>query len=301
MIEPLFILAPPRSFTSISCGMIGCHPQLFGLAEVNIFAVDTVAELLDMHATRRRLQNGILRSLAELGFEEQTEATCEAARRWLLDNKDMTTAELFRTMQDWAGERGLVDKSPLHVFEPGALSRIGANFPNARYLHLTRHPGDTVKSIYQLKNEMKGKAVAKFPALARHGDEVFDPKAPETLWLEPHLRIMEFLETIPSNRKMRMRGEDFLPDPRNYLGQIAEWLEISTSDEAIEAMLHPERSPFARLGPANARYGNDPGFMEHPELRPYSYKEKPLEWTRPDGQTVPLSDTVNAYAMILGY
>ncbi|MCS0494077.1 sulfotransferase [Ancylobacter sp. MQZ15Z-1] len=300
MVEPLFILAPPRSFTSISCGMIGCHPQLFGLAEVNLFAVDTVAELIDMHRTRRRLQNGILRSLAELAFGEQTETTCEAARRWLNDNQDMTTAELFRTMQDWADGRGLVDKSPLHVYAPEALARIAGNFPQARFLHLTRHPGDTVKSILQLKTEMREKALAKFPALAGREEQV-DPKSPETMWLQPHLDIMEMLETIPPERKMRLRGEDFLSDPRNYLTQIAGWLGIRTDDEAIDAMMHPEASPFACLGPANARYGNDPGFMENPALRPYSWKARPLEWVKPDGEAVELSETVSSYGMILGY
>ena len=33
MTEPLFILAPPRSFTSVVCAMIGNHPQMLGLPE----------------------------------------------------------------------------------------------------------------------------------------------------------------------------------------------------------------------------------------------------------------------------
>jgi hypothetical protein len=39
--RPLFILAPPRSFTSVICGMIGQHPQMYGLPEVNLFAGET--------------------------------------------------------------------------------------------------------------------------------------------------------------------------------------------------------------------------------------------------------------------
>lgn len=36
MLEPLFILAPPRSFTSVVCAMIGQHPDMCGLPEVNL-------------------------------------------------------------------------------------------------------------------------------------------------------------------------------------------------------------------------------------------------------------------------
>ncbi|QIB35185.1 sulfotransferase family protein [Ancylobacter pratisalsi] len=300
MIEPLFILAPPRSFTSISCGMIGSHPALFGLAEVNIFAVETVGELMEMHRTRRRLQNGILRSLAELAFGEQSETTCEAARRWLVANPDMTTAELFRTLQEWAEGRGLVDKSPLHVYAPDALSRIASHFPEARFLHLTRHPGDTIESILKLKSEMRAQALARFPLLAGRA-EPFDPEAPEKMWLKPHLAIMNLLDTLPGERWMRIRGEDLLANPRVILARIAGWLGISTSNEAIGAMMHPESSPFARPGPANAPYGNDPAFMDHPGLRPFDWTPRPMEWSRPDGKIVPLSATVSSCGMKLGY
>jgi hypothetical protein len=274
---------------------------MFGLAEINIFAGDTVADLLELYKTRRRLQYGLLRSLSELAFGKQTEASIEAARLWMIDNAGLTTSELFRTMQAWAGDRGLVDKSPLHVFTPQAMVRMGENFPDARYLHLTRHPGDMIKSIHQLKMEMKEKAREKFPALARMAGGDADPDPPDKMWLEPHLEILRFLEGIPAERKMRMRGEDLLSDPANYLRQIAEWLELSTDDAAIEAMLHPETSPFACYGPVNAKFGNDPNFLEKPALRPYHYKERPLELVMANGRQIELSETLCAYAKIFGY
>jgi hypothetical protein len=44
-------------------------------------------------------------------------------------------------------------------------------------------------------------------------------------------------------------------------------LDIRTDEEAIEAMKHPERSPYACFGPVNARFGNNPGFQRAPALR----------------------------------
>ncbi len=300
MKAPLFILAPGRSFTSVTCAMLGCHPQAFGLAEINLFAGDTMADMQKLYKTRARLQSGLLRSLSELAFGEQTDETIEATRRWLLDNQDMSTTEMFRTMQEWAGDRLLIDKSPLHAFTPEAMRRMGERVPEARYLHLTRHPGDTVDSVVQLQQKVRDKVREKMRGLSRNLER-FDANAPKEFWLDPHLHILEFLETLPAEQQMRLRGEDLLSDPPNYLRQIVEWLGLRTDEAAVEAMLHPENSPFSKYGPNNARFGNDPNFMEKPQLRPYSYKQRPLEWKAPDGVSHDLGETIRAYAMMFGY
>ena len=100
---------------------------------------------------------------------------------------------------------------------------------------------------------------------------------------------------------MRLRGEDLLSEPRIYVRQIAEWLGLRTDDEATEAMLHPENSPFACYGPANAKFGNDPNFLEKPALRPYSYTPRPLTWEPEPGRPVEVSEMVRVYAMQFGY
>jgi hypothetical protein len=100
---------------------------------------------------------------------------------------------------------------------------------------------------------------------------------------------------------MRLRGEDLLSEPRIYVRQIAEWLGLRTDDEATEAMLHPENSPFACYGPANAKFGNDPNFLEKPALRPYSCTPRPLTWEPEPGRPVEVSEMVRVYAMQFGY
>jgi hypothetical protein len=49
-------------------------------------------------------------------------------------------------------------------------------------------------------------------------------------------------------------------------------LDVRADEEAIEAMKHPERSPYACFGPVNARFGNNPGFQRAPTLRRGSSK-----------------------------
>ena len=80
-----------------------------------------------------------------------------------------------------------------------------------------------------------------------------------------------------------------------------DWLGVSSQAHALEAMGHPERSPFACLGPVNARFGNDPSFLNAPKLRTYTRKEEnlddPLSWDEELG----FSKDVRGLAELLGY
>ena len=65
---------------------------------------------------------------------------------------------------------------------------------------------------------------------------------------------------------MRIRAEDVLNDSESQLRAIAVWLGVRTDAGAIEAMKHPEASPFAGFGPADSGIvgGNDPSFLGDP-------------------------------------
>ena len=83
---------------------------------------------------------------------------------------------------------------------------------------------------------------------------------------------------------MRVRGEDLLSCPDTCLTSITRWLGIRCDPEAIEAMEHPERSPFAWVGPWNARFGGDPNFLANPILRPRKELEESLDSPVPWGE-----------------
>ncbi len=303
MLPPLFILSPPRSFTTVICAMLGNHPEMFGLAETNLFTAEALGDLALIHRLRPRIQHGLLRSIAELGFAEQSEDTIAAAKAWLADNGDMSSIEMFSLLAEWAGARSVIEKSPFHVFKAGAMQRMHRGFPDAFYLHLTRHPVAMWESTRELRDKfmdavkkLGGNSARDQGLVLKQGD--LDPNS---VWLKPHLAILEFLEDIPADRQMRLRGEDVLENPRFYLAQLCEWLGKRRDADAIEAMMHPERSPFAKYGPANAKFGNDPKFMESPKLRPYTHKALPLDGVAVNGHFVKFSPTFIHYAEMFGY
>jgi len=87
------------------------------------------------------------------------------------------------------------------------------------------------------------------------------------------------------------------------LKEITKWLGLEAHGKAIEAMKHPEQSPYACFGPPNARFGSDPGFLESPALRGNFHGkeltlEGPLEWRQDNKE---FSAEVRELAAEFGY
>lgn len=266
MPAPLFILCPMRSFSSVVCAMIGQHPQAYGLPEVNLCIADTVGELLRIHASRPHGMHGLLRALAQIDHGEQTDATVAEARAWLQAREQWTTKQVFDHILDAVAPSIALDKTPRTVLRPEYLERAYGMYPDANFLHLTRHPRSTGKSLVtnlQRNNEWGGTFRA----------EQIDPQG---IWVKAHTNITQFAASLPEGQCLRIKGEDLLTEPGVYLPQIAEWLGLDTGAAALDAMLHPERSPYACYGPEQAKFGNDPEFLEKPAFRAKRVTEPPL-------------------------
>ena len=82
MASPLFLLAPPRSYTSVINAMIGQHPQMFGLPELNLFNVSILKELWRRVSDTMGERNGLLRAVAEIYAGEQTTEAIVMALHW---------------------------------------------------------------------------------------------------------------------------------------------------------------------------------------------------------------------------
>jgi hypothetical protein len=298
MRDPVIILAPPRSFTSVVCAMLGQHPQAYGLAEVNLFVAETMRERDGVIAQPRFSEHGLLRVVAQLFAGEQTIQTIALARRWLEIRANCTCVSVFRELAEKASLRILVDKSPRTVIRSEYLQRARRAFPNTRFIHLLRHPRSQGESLWKLGGTV---AATSLGAL----DYSTDPPTVDfqKAWYNMHMNVLTFLDGLPGEQWMRIRGEDLLAEPDTYFQKIAEWLGLSTDEESIEAVKHPERSPFACFGPTGARFGNDPHFLRSPALRRSSPAkeltlEGPLSWRQDGGK---FSPEVKELAREFGY
>lgn len=261
MPEPLFILCPPRSYSSIVCGMLGQHPQCYGLPELNLFLADTLGEAWYGSMFMRSIgKHGLLRSLAELHEVEQTEDSIIRAQEWVDARLHWTIPQVFDHLQECVGDRILIDKSPSTLFRRDALARLLTSFPDASLLHLTRHPRGTGDSVIALREQSAGlKNLNRLAGESERND-------PERMWRLSHELVLAMTEHLPLGQYMRLKGEWLMSNLDLYLPQICEWLGIRCDATAIEAMMHPEFSPYAHKGPRNAPLGNDPNFLENPAL-----------------------------------
>jgi hypothetical protein len=301
MVAPLFLLAPPRSYTSLINAMLGQHPQAFGLPELCLFNVETLGELWirtsDEMGSEAKTRHGLLRAVAEIYAGEQTLHSVRMAEHWCAARQHRSVASVYQELVAKLDPLMVVEKSPAYTVDPKRLRAIRKAFPDARFLHLTRHPVGQCKSVMSLYD---GTFALFVNSIEFTNDRAF--VEPQYAWHDFNVNILNFLDSVPPEQQLRLRGEDMMMDPPRYLVDICRWLGLRTDTDAIEEMMHPERSPFACFGPLDALFGNDPNFLSGPSFRPQKVKmpslTDPVPW-REDGQG--LKPQVVALARELGY
>lgn len=322
MAEPLFILATPRAFSSVVSTMLGQHPQMYGLPETHLF-VDDSLEGWWARASGESFQmtHGLLRAVADIFFGGQTEETVALAIAWLKRRGTFTSGMVFEELARAVAPAILIEKSPNSVYSTESLQRLQRFFPQARFMHLVRHPRGYCSSVIKYMRTLAKPAYQPRDGSVRVGppewlnvlahfahptsdadggsSEEIDPQGG---WYVYNHNVARFLESVPADQQLTMRGEDLLQDPDRQLVEITRWLGVRTDSDAVDEMKHPERSPYARFGPRGARLGNDILFLERPAIRPGRGHEQsldgPLSW-RTDGAG--FTPEVAALARRLGY
>lgn len=277
--------------------MLGQHPDLFGMPELKLFVFRTIGELdASLPAEARRLgfahrSPGLVRAVAELEFGAQSTTNLEAAISWLKERPQWTGAHIFDVLMERVSPRIALEKSPEHVYGDAALARIARAYPRARYIHLTRHPVATIRSM----NEHVQRSSP------RPCDVDFIADCTRA-WLASNELIISSTRRLPAERHLQIKAEDLLNGSTAGLRAVAVWLGVRADDTAIDAMLHPDRSPFACFAPRSSgvRGGYDPKFLADPHLHPIEVPttlEAPAKW-----QTDPRTwDGIRRMAVQLGY
>jgi len=247
------ILAPPRSCTSLITAMLGQHPELYAPAELECFTGDTLS---DCFAFAERVPvvtlHGLLRTVAQLQYGHQNNATIAAAQQWLEVRSHWSGGDLVAWIEARIAPRQLLEKSPIHALRWPSLQRLAAVCAGQPLLHLSRHPISAVRSL--------------IGAYSHRGQQLTPSEALRTWW-QGHRLCLRFREELARAPSLLLRSEDLLANPEGALARACRHLGIDDQPVAIEAMLHPEQSPYACLGPTMAPTGNDPHWIASPALR----------------------------------
>lgn len=279
---PIFVLSPPHGLGGHVAAMLGRNPGAYAVPETNIFFTQSVYSLVrELTGVMSPRLHGLLRALAHLLTGEQSQASIELARRWLMDRMHLPAYQLFDFLRDKVAPLALVDRLTGILNNPDQMAYVHAHYPNARFVHVLRHPRSFCTDVMALG---KG-AIAQ---LTGSYDEATQPQVldPQYLWLETHQTILRFLQDVDPGHQHQLRFEDVLTQRRETLHGLCHGAGLPSSVQAMSRMIHPERSPFAGAGPLGAVFGDDPEFIKSPGLPQPDAPATlpgPLPW-RPDGE-----------------
>ncbi|HEX6901809.1 MAG TPA: non-ribosomal peptide synthase/polyketide synthase, partial [Thermoanaerobaculia bacterium] len=247
----VFVLSPPRSGSTLMRVMLGGHPKLFAPPELELLSFNTLRERGEAFSGRDSFWlEGAIRAVMEIRDCGPDEARsiieeCEA--------EDLTTAAFYGRMQEWLGDRVLVDKTPSYALDPAILRRAEEAFEEPLYLHLIRHPGGMIRSFVE----------AKLDQIFFRKEHGFSRRElAELIWVASHRNIESFLESVPARRQHWVRFEDLLREPEAVLRGVCGFLGLDYDP----AMAEPYRKDSGRMtdGPyAESRMLGDVKFHEH--------------------------------------
>jgi hypothetical protein len=296
--DPVFLLAPPRSYSTVTIALLAGHPELYGLPETSLFLQDTLGQAMAMptgpftgHAGHHHVLMGLERAIAQLHDGSQDSAALGRALDWIRQRPGMPSAAVLDHLLRLVYPRTAVEKSPGTVESGRALARCMRAYPSARYLHVTRHPVSTLRSMLALYN------LFHFPAGMAPGERI---RRCALTWYSCHLRIVRALAPLPPSRWLRVRGEDLIGEPRARLPRVLDWLGLRHDDAIIDRMLDTQRWEFAAWDGHIGFGGADPNFLQAPALRPVQPPDAGL--TDPEWEIGgDLAGAVAALARYLGY
>ncbi|PSR19546.1 hypothetical protein C8255_01910, partial [filamentous cyanobacterium CCP3] len=207
----VFLLSAPRSGSTLLRVMLAGHPQLFCPPELHLLPFNTL-EAQAAALGYSYLQEGLQRAVMEL-LQVNADQAAALLSEWR--QHQTTVPAVYDKLQQMAGGRLLVDKSPTYSLSLETLERAEQMFEGAKYIHLVRHPYAVIESF--VHNRMY---------------KIFDlePDAPyqlaEQVWQACNQNIRTFASSLDADRHYTLRYEDLVVDPEPAMRDLCAFLEL---------------------------------------------------------------------------
>ena len=239
-----FILSSPRSGSTLLRVMLAGHPSLSSPPELHLLPFDTMAER-EAELGISQLGEGLKRAFMALKGIDVTQSQ-EIVEEAIA--KNLSVAEVYHQLQQLAGDRLLVDKSPTYASNRETLDKAEAIFDGAKYIHLVRHPYAVIESFARMRMD---KLV---------GSNSDPYQLAELIWRDSNQNIIDLAENIDTDRYHLVYYEDLVSKPREVLSGICDFLEIPFD----EAVLSPYKGDRMTDGVnEKAMSLGDPNFLSH--------------------------------------
>jgi len=240
-----FILSSPRSGSTLLRVMLAGHPSLSSPPELHLLPFETMVER-EQELGVSQLGEGLKRAF--MALKDIDAAASQKIVDELID-RNATVKEVYQQLQQLAGNRLLVDKSPTYASNSETLERAEAMFDGAKYIHLVRHPYSVVESFARMRMDK----------LVSSGDS--DPyQLAELIWRDSNQNILNLAGDIDPDRYLLVYYEDLVSNPQTVLEGVCEFLEVPFDP----AVLTPYQGDRMTDGVSdNAMSLGDPNFLNH--------------------------------------
>ncbi len=211
----IFVLAPPRSGTTLLRVLLGGHPQLFAPPELELMPFNTLGERERICSGRDAFWlEGTLRAVMALRGVSADDAKALMAVR---EAADKTVKDFYAEMQGWLGDRLLVDKSPSYILDRSILDRMEATFEVPLYIHLHRHPYGMINSFEEAKLHQ---------IFFRYPHSFTSRALAELIWTHSHQNVLDFFTTVPADRQIDVGFEAITANPQQEMERLCAFMGL---------------------------------------------------------------------------
>lgn len=240
-----FVLAAPRSGSTLLRVMLHGHPALFAPPELWLLSANDMAQRAAHFATST-LDQGYVQAVR--GALDCSTAEAEARVAELVDAGAPAWAA-YRALTALIGDRVLLDKTPTYGTHPPTLERIARWFAPGPLIHLVRHPLAVLESIVRTR-------------LHRLiGDSEADPWfIAEGIWTRTEENVRAFAANHPDRAVHRLRFEDLVTRPRETIEALCDALGLGFEPAMLEPYAGDRMT--GGLRPGSAPLG-DQNFARH--------------------------------------
>jgi tetratricopeptide (TPR) repeat protein len=188
--RPVLIVGMPRSGTTLTEQILAAHPVICGAGEVPFW----------LPACRRHIAANEVTGLTRTDFERLARAYSR-----LLDRHSSTAAHV-------------IDKMPANY---NCLALIHAAFPQARLIHVSRHPLDTCLSIY----------FQDFNTTHSYANDLDDLAH----YYRQYNRLMShWREVLPSDALLEIRYEGLVHDQETSIRRLLQFIGVPWDARCLE-------------------------------------------------------------------
>ena len=258
----VFILAPPRSGSTLLRVMLAGHEGLFAPPELELLGFATVADRQAAYAgVPGNWLEGLVRAVME-AFSCGVDEARGTVREWV--ESGLGVQEAYRRLQESTGGRLLVDKTPSYSGWRAVLDRAERIFDSPLYIHLLRHPCGMIRSYVEAN--LHEETQMRFGLGAQNP---FPPlQMAELAWTIAHQNITGLLAGVPVERRHQLRFEDLLQEPERTMRDLCGFLGVDYRGEMVLPYEHPEHKMVDGVTDQDRMSGDQKFLFAHASIDP---------------------------------